>query len=74
LKTADEKGIFKIAFPMMGSGFYGIIPDTSISIMYDCIKKYLSNETKLKEIIICANDNRELRMFSSKIDILKQGV
>ncbi len=66
LKTAESKGITQLAFPVMGSGFYGVPYDVSIGIMFECFKEHLSNNSKIKEIIVCANDNRELRMLTSK--------
>lgn len=71
LIAADEKGVKSLAFPMMGAGFYGIAPDSSITIMFDCIRRHLNNKSNLKEIVICANDNREYRLFTSKTSLLK---
>ena len=67
LKKADEKGILEIAFPLMGAGFYGIPFDTCIQVMLETINKHLSGTTGLKKVILCANDNRELRMFETNI-------
>jgi O-acetyl-ADP-ribose deacetylase len=66
LKTAESKGITQVAFPIMGAGFYGVPYDVSIGIMYECIKSHLSNNSQIKELIICANDNRELKLLASK--------
>jgi len=63
LKQAEEKGIQAIAFPPMGSGFYGVPLDTSARITLDTISKYLSNNTKLKEVVVCLLDNREYKPF-----------
>ena len=38
LKVAEEKGIKEIAFPPMGSGFYGIPLNTCSEVMIDVIK------------------------------------
>ncbi len=43
LKCADKKGIKQLAFPIMGIGFYGVTPDVSLKIMFESIKKHLSN-------------------------------
>jgi O-acetyl-ADP-ribose deacetylase len=67
LKVAAEKGFNQVAFPIMGSGFYGVAPDASIQIMIDSLKEHLSNSTSLKEVILCGNDNREYRLIASKL-------
>jgi len=68
LKKASEKGITEIAFPLMGAGFYGIPFDTCIQIMLENINSHLSGATNLKKVILCANDNREFRMFESNLN------
>ncbi len=67
LKKADEKGISELAFPVMGGGFYGLPFDTCINIMLDSINNYLSNSTTIKKVLLCANDNREYRMFETNL-------
>ena len=66
LKAAEEKGITSIAFPPMGTGFYGVPLDSCASIMLDEFSEFLSDSKAIKEIIICANDNREYRIFEQK--------
>ncbi|OGU11395.1 MAG: hypothetical protein A2X61_07625 [Ignavibacteria bacterium GWB2_35_12] len=68
LKCADENGIKQIAFPLMGTGFYGIPLDVCSSIMIESFTKYLTNSTGIQEIIICANDNREYNAFSNILE------
>ncbi|MBT8392998.1 MAG: O-acetyl-ADP-ribose deacetylase [Ignavibacteriaceae bacterium] len=63
LKLADEKGIKRIAFPPMGTGFYGIPLDTSAQIMLNAISDYLSNKNNFSEVLICTMDNREYSAF-----------
>jgi O-acetyl-ADP-ribose deacetylase (regulator of RNase III) len=65
-KAADEKGIRKIAFPPMGTGFYGIPLDVCARIMLDVAANYLAQETSLKEVIICTLDNHEYRAFQAE--------
>jgi O-acetyl-ADP-ribose deacetylase len=71
LKTADNMNIKQIAFPIMGTGFYGIPADKAVKIMFETTRKYLHNKTAIKEIIFCGNDNREFRFLSSGFDQLK---
>jgi O-acetyl-ADP-ribose deacetylase len=68
LKLSSEKGIKTLAFPIMGIGFYGVQPDTSIRIMLESIKQYLKTNDTFEEIIICANDNREYRLLAGKFE------
>jgi O-acetyl-ADP-ribose deacetylase (regulator of RNase III) len=66
LKAAEDKGIQSIAFPPMGSGFYGIPLDSCASIMLDEFSNHLSHVTSLKEVVICLNDKREFKAFKEK--------
>ncbi len=63
LKLAEEKGFSQIVFPPMGCGFYGVPLGTSAKIMIDTFKKYLSNDTKIKEISISLLDKRDYKPF-----------
>ncbi len=63
LKKAEEKGIRHIAFPPMGTGFYGIPLANSLEIMMRSFEEYLSQGGNMEEIVICANDPREYRAF-----------
>ena len=70
LKEAQKKGIKKVAFPLMGIGFYGIPPTQSLSIMTDAIKDFVKGNDAFEEIIICANDNREYLELEKKFKSL----
>jgi O-acetyl-ADP-ribose deacetylase (regulator of RNase III) len=70
LKLADEKGIKKIAFPPMGAGFYGVPLDLSAQLTLETIKSYLSNGSKLEEVVICLLDNRDYDPFQKKLQSL----
>jgi O-acetyl-ADP-ribose deacetylase (regulator of RNase III) len=63
LKAAKEKGIRKIAFPPMGSGFYGVPLDMCARIMLKVIQKHLLENSTLEEIVICVIDDREYKVF-----------
>lgn len=63
LKAAEEKEIRHIAFPPMGTGFYGVPLATSLSVMTGAFEDYLARGGKMEEIVICANDPREYRAF-----------
>lgn len=68
LAKAEEIGFKQVAFPIMGAGFYGIAPDAAITIMLTSLKEHLKNSTSLKEVLLCGNDNREYRLFASKLN------
>ena len=70
LKAADKQGITQLAFPMMGVGFYGILPDKSLTIMFNAFKSHLINGSSLKKLTICAGDNREYKLVSAKFGTL----
>jgi len=65
LKAAEEKGIKEIAFPPMGTGFYGISLNTSSQVMINAINEKLQNSITLKKVIICVLDNREYKAFEA---------
>jgi len=66
LKAANDKGLQKIAFPPMGTGFYGIPLDVCAHVMLEIIIDHLSGETSLDEISICVLDNMEFRAFQAE--------
>ncbi len=70
LKAADEKGIEKIAFPPMGSGFYGVPPDLCAKVMVSTIKEYLGNETRIKEVVIVPMHTRDYKPLQAQIEAL----
>ena len=72
LKIASEKGIEKIAFPPMGTGFYGVSLKTCAQVMLKSIKKHISQKSSLKEIVICVLDNREYKAFQEEWENLNQ--
>lgn len=65
--AAEEKGIESIAFPPMGAGFYGVPIDASAEITLKTVKEYLSNNPKIKDVVVCANDNREYLAFQNQL-------
>lgn len=67
LKVAESNGLERIAFPPMGSGFYGVPMDVSAKITTETISEYLKNGTEIKEVIICANDSREFQPLKEQL-------
>jgi O-acetyl-ADP-ribose deacetylase (regulator of RNase III) len=68
LTVAEENGIRKIAFPPMGTGFYGIPLSVCANVMLDVIREHISNNTSLEEVVICAIDNREFIAFQNELE------
>ncbi len=66
LKAAEEKGIKRIAFPGMGTGFYGIPKPISAKVMRKTIEGYLANSTAIEEVILCLMENREFTIFEDE--------
>lgn len=65
LRAADDKKIQRLAFPPMGSGFYGVPLDLCVRVMLEEIEHHLKGSTSLKEVVVCVLDNRELRAFET---------
>lgn len=72
LKQAEQKGIQQLAVPLMGAGFYGIPMDVSANITLGTIKDYLAGETGLKEVVVVALDNRELKPFKTHFEAIAE--
>jgi O-acetyl-ADP-ribose deacetylase (regulator of RNase III) len=70
LKQAEDKGIQQVAVPLMGAGFYGVPMDTSAKITLGTIRDHLANNTKLKEVVVVALDNRELKPFKTQFEAI----
>lgn len=70
LKAAEEKGIERIAFPAMGAGYYGILPDVSARVMTEVLKAHLSGETCIKEVVICVLDTPQFNSFKAPVEAL----
>jgi O-acetyl-ADP-ribose deacetylase (regulator of RNase III) len=63
LQAASEKQIRSIAFPPMGTGFYGVPLDLSARVMCDVISDHLSGNTNIEKVVICVHDQREYKVF-----------
>lgn len=69
LHLAEEKDIKRIAFPPMGTGFYGISLDVSSKIMLSAIRSHLSEKSNLREVMICVMDKREYLAFEKNWEV-----
>jgi O-acetyl-ADP-ribose deacetylase (regulator of RNase III) len=67
LRLADEKNIQEIAFPSMGTGFYGIPLEVSAEVTLETIKNYLANGSRIKRVIVSLLDTREYEPYHKKL-------
>jgi len=70
LKEADAKGVASLAFPAMGTGFYGVpLPDCA-EISLRAIHDYLCQETGLENVTVCLLDGRQYKVFAEQLTAL----
>jgi O-acetyl-ADP-ribose deacetylase (regulator of RNase III) len=74
MRAADAKGVKVLAFPPMGAGFYGIPLEVCAEIMISTIVEYLSGDTGIDEVVICALDKREYQPFEKQLAALGQTI
>ncbi len=70
LREADAKGISNLAFPAMGAGFYGIKLPVCAEVTLRAIRDYLSQETSIKEIVVCVLDSPEYKAFAEYLSAM----
>ncbi|MCP4896029.1 MAG: O-acetyl-ADP-ribose deacetylase [bacterium] len=67
LAQATEKNVKKLAFSPIGTGLYQVPMDLCVRVMVDSICDHLGGETSLEEVVIVAQDPREMIPFEAKI-------
>ena len=67
LKCAEEVEAKSIAFPPMGTGFYGISLDLCSRTLVEIVFEYLKTSKTLKQVIICVQDSKEYEPFRKQI-------
>lgn len=70
LRKAEELKLRKIAFPAMGSGFYGIPLDQCAQVTLLAAKDFLKSAAELTEILFCLRDLREFKVFQQELKTL----
>jgi O-acetyl-ADP-ribose deacetylase (regulator of RNase III) len=65
LARADEKEITTLAFPAMGSGYYGIPAPVSARVMFEALQEHLAGETRLEEVVVCVLDTPQFKAFEA---------
>ena len=64
---AEEKGVKTLAFPAMGSGYYGIPAPISATVMMAALESHLTGQTGLEEVTICALDRSQFKAFEAAL-------
>ena len=67
LRKAEALKLRKIAFPAMGTGFYGIPLDRCAALTLGAAKDFLQTATALGECLFCLRDSRELKVFQKQL-------
>jgi O-acetyl-ADP-ribose deacetylase (regulator of RNase III) len=67
LKTADERGVIRLAFPLMGSGYYGILPSMSAKVMVETIREHLAAGSRLEDIVVCVFDTPQFTAVDAAV-------
>lgn len=71
LKSAEEAAARTIAFPPMGTGFYGIPLDLCARLLVQCVSGFLKTSSTLERAIICVQDSREYEPFRKELSKVK---
>jgi len=69
LIEASAKNVKSIAFPPMGTGFYGVPIEMSARVMIEAFRSFVPINTGLEKIIICTLDNREYNPFAEQMQV-----
>ncbi len=70
LQRAEEEGMRTLAFPVMGSGYYGIPPEVSAAVMLEGFQNHLTGGSKLEEIFIRALDTPKFKYAEAALATL----
>ncbi len=70
LKRATERGIRRLAFPALGSGFYGVPLDVGARVVASAVVEYLGEHADIEEVTFCLVDSRECRAYEAQLKAL----
>lgn len=59
LRVAGENGLKVVAFPPMGTGFYGVPMALSIRVMIEEIRSHIEGGSPLEEVLLVVNDKQD---------------
>jgi len=68
LERAAEQGLRRVAFPLMGAGYYGIPAPVSARVMLGAFADHPALGGVIDEIVVCALDTPQLEAFRSALD------
>lgn len=67
LVLAEEKGLETLAFPLMGSGYYGIPNPLSAKVILEVVSEHLAGGSGLKEVIVSVFDTPQFNAFEAAL-------
>lgn len=70
LQAANERGIKTLAFPPMGTGFYGVPLELSARVMLTTLQSFLGGRTSLEQVLIIVIDGRDFAPFRKQMESL----
>ena len=71
LRKAEEYQLQKIAFPAMGTGFYGIPLEACARLTLESVRDFLPKAGSLREVVFCLRDSREYKPFREHLEKMK---
>ncbi len=63
LRKAEETGIQTLAFPAMGTGFYGVPLEVCARETLEAVKKGMEASASIREVVFCLRDSYEYKKF-----------
>ena len=70
LQASGDAGLKTLAFPPMGTGFYGVPFDLSAKVLVEVAKRFLEEHDSIQEVIVCVLDDREFQAFRPNLESL----
>ena len=70
LQQANTAQLKTVAFPPMGSGFYGVPLDLTARVMLEVIQRVFEAPTSIEQVIICVIDDREFKAFQMQMEAI----
>ncbi len=70
LQAASEAGLATVAFPPMGTGFYGVPMELSARVLLEVTRRFLEVDDRIHEVTICVMDDREFRAFQPRLEAM----
>jgi len=64
---SEEKSLRTLAFPAMGSGYYGIPSPVSAEVMLAALESHLTGDSGLEEVTICVFDSTQFKAFEAAL-------